>query len=138
MLRIITLLTQKNHYLEKFFSSNEDELANFSAGNFDHLDSFYQKREKILEMIKYLDDEIDKTVGDDHLLTAQDKKTIRDLFGTKEQYVKMIVAQDLEILQCIEKAKSTIIRELQNLKHTKKAVGSYRSKTFNRQLDEEA
>jgi hypothetical protein len=47
------------------------------------------------------------------------------------------LAQDLEILSCIEAAKSSIIRELQDLRKTKQAVGSYRSRTFNNLLDEE-
>ena len=77
MLRIITLLNQKNHYLEKFYSLNETEIIHFSAGYFDNLDSFYQTREKILEMIKYLDGEIDKFRRDDaHVLKQSAAATV--------------------------------------------------------------
>lgn len=54
MLRIIDLLNQKNHFLEKFYTLNENEILNFASGIFDNLESFYQSREKILELIKYI------------------------------------------------------------------------------------
>lgn len=138
MLRIITLLTQKNHYLEKFYSLNEKEILNFADDNFDNLEYFYQSREKILELIKYLDAEIDQTHQEDHLIQENDRREIRTLLAVKEEYVSRILSQDLEILECIENTKSSIIRELQDLKKNRKAVGSYKSKTFVRRLDEEA
>jgi len=138
MLRIITLLTQKNHYLEKFYSLNEKELLNFAESNFDNLDYFYQSREKILELIKYLDAEIEQTHQEDHLVEDSDRREIRALLAVKEEYVSRIISQDLEILECIETTKSSIIRELQDLKKNRKAVGSYKSRTFVRRLDEEA
>ena len=52
MLRIINLLNQKNHFLEKFYSINETELLNFSKGNFDNLEDFYQSRERILSIVR--------------------------------------------------------------------------------------
>ena len=55
MTRIITLMNEKNHYLEKFYSWNEKELKNFLVGSFDNIEVFYNSREKILEIIKYID-----------------------------------------------------------------------------------
>lgn len=60
MTRIITLLNEKNHYLEKFYSLNERELKNFLDGHYDGLEPFYDSREKILEIIKYIDAQIDQ------------------------------------------------------------------------------
>ena len=62
--RLITLVYEKNHYLEKFYSLNERELVNFLAGNFENLEGFYQSREQILEMIRYVDMQIDKSHND--------------------------------------------------------------------------
>jgi hypothetical protein len=138
MLRIITLLNQKNHYLEKFYSLNEKELINFAQGDFGNLESFYQMREKILELIKYLDSEVEQTRQDDHLVEKSDRVQIRELLAIKEEYVSRILAQDLEVLQCIESTKSSIIRELQDLKRNRKVVGSYKSRTFGHKLDEKA
>ena len=64
MTRVLTLLNQKNHSLEKFYALNEKELANFLSGNFDNIETFYETREKILDVIKYIDDEIEKTQTD--------------------------------------------------------------------------
>jgi len=139
MLRIISLLNQKNHYLEKFYSLNETELLNFSAGDFGRLEDFYQTREKILEMIKYLDQELDRTQSEALPPATNDhKRDIREALAIKEEYVNRILSQDLEILSCIESAKSNIIRELQDIRRTKRAVNGYKSKMRDQQLDEEA
>lgn len=138
MLRIISLLNQKNHYLEKFYSMNEAELLNFAQNDFNHLDEFYDTREKILENIKYIDTQIHLENPDIAKLTIENKKEISVALAIKDEYVNRILAQDLEILSCIENAKSNIIRELADLKKTRKAVGSYKTKTFNQRLDEEA
>lgn len=138
MLRIINLLNQKNHFLEKFYSINETELLNFSAGNFDNLEHFYQSREKILSIIRRLDNQIDMIQNEDRMEEVENaKQLVQEALAIKEEYVSRILTQDLNILSCIEQAKSNMIRELQELRRTKRVVGSYRSKTFGNRLDEE-
>lgn len=137
MSRIITLINQKNHYLEKFYSANECELLNFVAGDFSNLESFYQSREKILEMIKYIDGQIEAASAEGNELSAAERKEVSEGLAIKDEYVNRILGQDLEILATIEDAKSSIIRELQDVRKTRKAVGSYRSRTFNNIIDEE-
>ena len=39
--RVIDLLQQKNHYLEKFLLMSEAELLNFENKDFGNLESFY-------------------------------------------------------------------------------------------------
>lgn len=136
MIRIIDLLNHKNHYLEKFYSLNENELLNFAKNDFSGLEAFYQTREKILETIRYIDAEIDQ-IQETQLTDAQ-KREVSTSFAIKEEYVSRILAQDLEILSCIESAKSSIIRELQEIRKARKAVGSYKSRQFTSRLDEEA
>ena len=139
MLRIIAIMNQKNHYLEKFYSLNENELLNFSKQNFDGLEEFYQTREKILEMVKYLDSEIDKTQSlVDTSLSLEEKQDLREALAIKDEYVNRILSQDLQILSCIEKAKSNIIRELQDMRRSRRAMGSYKSGRTDHRLDEEA
>jgi len=139
MLRIINLLNQKNHYLEKFYSLNETELLNFTQGCFDHLESFYQMRDKILDIIRYIDNEVEKAqVSAEGVLTSDIRSQIREALAIKEEYVSRILAQDLEVLACIETAKSNIIKELQSIQRTKNAVGRYKSGIGDpRRLDEE-
>jgi hypothetical protein len=142
MTRIITLMNEKNHYLEKFYALNERELVNFLQGSFDNLEGFYETRERILEIIKYIDAQIEGTnrrepqtaVG----ATEAERRTVRESLAIKDQYVERIIEQDLQVLSCIESAKNTIIRELQDLKKGKKAVNGYRAPSFVKRLDEEA
>lgn len=138
MLRIISLLNHKNHYLEKFYSINENEILNFAKNDFSNLEKFYQDREKILETIRYIDSEIDAAQSKDVVIDPVQRREMAATLSIKEEYVSRILAQDLEILATIECAKSNIIRELQEIRRTKKVVGSYRSRTFSNRLDEEA
>ena len=142
MLRIANLLDQKNHYLEKFYSLNETEIKKFLSGNFDGLERFYDNRERVLEIIKYIDSQIDSihnqimgTPDADH---PQAKTHIASALRIKDQYVTRIMEQDLEILSCIEATKNSIIRELNDLKKGKKAVAGYRAPDFQKNLNEEA
>lgn len=141
MQRIISLLQEKNHYLEKFYSLNETEILNFSMGNFENLENFYNTRERILEIIRYLDGQLEQENADTHdfsSVTAEERREATSAMRTKDEYVSRIIEQDLEVLACIEAAKSNIIRELQDVRRVRKAVGGYKSPTFNKRLDEEA
>ena len=117
---------------------NEAELLNFAKADFTHLESFYQEREKILETIKYIDTQVDNEQIQIFEVSTLNKREIASALAVKEEYVSRILAQDLEILSCIESAKSSIIRELQDIRKARKAVGSYKSKNFYNRLDEEA
>lgn len=141
MFRIISLLQEKNHYLEKFYSLNETELLNFSIGNFETLENFYNTRERLLEIIRYLDGQLEEENSDKEDLSqvSQDeRRQVTEAMRTKDEYVSRIIEQDLEVLACIEAAKSNIIRELQDVRRVRKAVGGYKSPTFAKRLDEEA
>lgn len=141
MLRIISLLQEKNHYLEKFYALNETELVNFSLGNFERLENFYNTRERILEIIKYLDGQLDQgslSMEDLSLVPLGDRRQVIEAMRVKDEYVSRIIEQDLEVLAYIEVAKSNIIRELQDVRRARKAVGGYKSPTFDKRLNEEA
>ncbi len=146
MTRIVQLLTQKNHYLEKFYSVNEDELLNFQVGNFDNIEAFYQTRERILETVRYIDDQIaalqkempDLVEGETVHVEASVRQEAREHLAIRDEYVNRIVAQDLEILSCIERAKSEIIRELRDIRKNKKAFSGYKSGAQSHRLNEEA
>ncbi len=140
MERLIELLNEKNHYLEKFYALNEAELHNFTVGNFENLDQFYKTREKILEILKYVDSEVNKehqTIVEVSQAPAQHRAAVREALTIKDEYVSRIIGQDLEVLACIEAAKNNIIRELQEVRKNKKGIVSYKSPTFHQRLDEE-
>lgn len=135
MSRIITLINEKNHYLEKFFSLNETELKNFLVGNYDRLEYFYNSREKILEIIKYLDSQIEKNLPEGTLSDSV-KSMMKEALKVKDQYVSKILEQDLQILSCIEATKNSIIHELSDLRKNKKAVNGYKMKSFTKRMEE--
>lgn len=142
MNRIINLLNEKNHYLENFYSLNETELENFKIGDFNNLDYFYNTREGILKAIAYIDAQIHLfQKNNEHYqnsLSDDMRKEIKMAFKIKEEYVARILESDLHVLSCIETAKTSIIRELQNLHKDRKAVAGYKSPDFSTRLNEEA
>lgn len=140
MTRIITLLNEKNHYLEKFYSLNEGELVNFAQGQFDNLESFYQTREKILAVLKYVDSELDKAqaaMDVNGVHSEEGRQQIKESLRIKDEYVARIIEQDIQVLACIEAAKNSIIKELQETRRARKAVGGYKVNTFQQRIDEE-
>jgi hypothetical protein len=140
MNRIMTLLNEKNHYLEKFYALNEVELVNFAQGQFANLESFYQTRERILDVLKYVDAQLGQAqieLEDANALNTETRQFVREALTIKDEYVTRIIEQDLQILACIEAAKNSIIKELQDVRRTKKAVGGYKTNTFQARLNEE-
>ncbi len=140
MKRIIALLNEKNHYLEKFYALNEVELTNFAQGQFDNLEHFYQTRERILDVLKYVDAKIERAqdeAAQENGITEQERREVKEALAIKDEYVARIIEQDIQVLACIEAAKNSIIKELQEVRRTRKAVGGYKTKTFQQRLDEE-
>lgn len=142
MKRIIELMQEKNHYLEKFYSLNEKELENFLKDDFSNLEGFYETRERILEIIKYLDEQVELSHRRDPVGTSSptmsQKRELLEAMTIKDEFVGRILEQDLQVLACIESAKNSIIRELQDVRKGKKAVSGYRAPSFTQRLDEEA
>lgn len=140
--RIIKLLREKNHYLEKFHEVNEQELLRFDAANFENVEVFYGTRDKILDLIRVIDDllseENDKHAGSTVSCTAEHKAQIEQILRAKDEWVTKILAQDLHVISWIEKEKSNIIRELQSVKKGRKAMQGYHSGGTNRTFDEKA
>ncbi|MBO9666599.1 MAG: hypothetical protein J7501_07270 [Bdellovibrio sp.] len=140
MHRIISLLNEKNHYLEKFYSLNEVELVNFAQGQFDNLQHFYQTRERILDVLKYVDAQIDRAhndMGETITMAETDRQQVKEALTIKDEYVSRIIEQDIQVLACIEMAKNSIIKELQEVRKNRKAIGGYKTNTFTKRLDEE-
>jgi ATP-dependent protease Clp ATPase subunit len=130
-MRLIQLLNEKNHFLEKLYSLNENQIDELNTGAFDGIEKFYNQREDLLKILKYVDSEIHKshrTYKDAALAFDMTQKAeIRECLRVKETYVKKILEQDLTVLGLIDEAKSQIIRELQDIQKSKKALAGYKS-----------
>ncbi len=131
MIRLIQFLNEKNHFLEKFFALNEAQITRMQDGLFDELEKFYNQREDLLKIIKYVDSEIHKT----HMVykdmngkfSEPQKAEIREAMRIKEAYVKRILEQDLQVLGMIDDAKSQIIKELHGMQLARKALNGYKT-----------
>lgn len=140
MENIISLLIDKNEHLQRFYNLNETELAKFVEGNFDTLETFYNSREAILDLVRCLDRLIEHSqlqAGEDLNITDSDRIRVKATLDAKNHLVTRILAQDLQILSVLESAKSNIIKELAQTKSTRKAVSSYKSGLTRSQLNEE-
>jgi hypothetical protein len=138
---IINLLKDKNYHLLKFYQLNETELLNFAEDNFDNLETFYQARETILDLIRCIDRLIDAASNaheNPKDISDQNKKEMIMCMAEKNEVVTKILSQDLQILSAIEQAKSNIIKELRQVQGAKKAVGAYKSGDARSKLDEKA
>ena len=138
MKNIIDLLKQKNSLLENFLTLNENQLADLHEGIFDHLDQFYHSRDSLLDMIKILDSEVDYFASspDTPEFSQEMKTTAHKELVKKDDLVKVIVAQDLQIISLIESKKSEIIKELQTVKEKKRVYTGYKTSTGPRRLNE--
>jgi hypothetical protein len=130
-MRLIQFLNEKNHFLEKFFSLNEKQISLLESGQFDEIEKFYNQREDLLKILKYIDAEIYKAhmsnKESQNTFTEQNKQDIRETLRAKEIYVRKILDQDLIVLSLIDEAKSKIIKELQEVQKARKALAGYRS-----------
>ncbi len=138
--RLISLMKEKNHFLEKYMNLNEREGVHFQAGMFDRLEMFYADRERILEIVKYLDGEIDREQAslDPAQIDRDAKSEIAAQLEIKKEVVDQVLKQDLDILSLIEKEKSNIIRELQDLRRDRKGLSGYKSTKVSNRFNEEA
>ena len=131
MIRLVQLLNEKNHFLEKFYSLNEAQIARLEAGLFDQIEGFYNQREDLLKIIKYIDAEVQKAHGLHKEMAgtfAEDEKIeIRSALRSKEAFVARILEQDIIVLGLIDEAKSQIIRELKDVTRARKALSGYKA-----------
>jgi hypothetical protein len=128
MERVIALLKEKNDYLEKFYAVNEHELINFTAGDFENVEIFYQTRDKFLDLIRCIDGLLEEENTRIHVNVSETGRAeVVRLFNEKDKIVALILSQDLQVLEHIEKEKSKIIRDLRGTQQARRAVGAYAS-----------
>ncbi len=140
MTSAIDIINEKNSHLEKFYRLNEAELERFTAGDFAGLDEFYKSREGILDIVRKLDEMLERTSAEVNpsSISEQSKKEVLNALDFKNQLVTRILEQDLRILSVLESAKSEIIKELTQVRSARKAIGAYHSGRNKSRLNEKA
>lgn len=139
MERILTLIDEKNVYLEKFCAINSDQIKKLQAGNFDELEVFRESRENILNILNHIDALLSSHAAlvDDSLITPVERQKLSDALDHKDELVRVILSQDIDIMGAIESAKSEIIRQLRTAVNGRKTIAAYKSGTRNETIDEE-
>lgn len=130
-MKTVQLLNEKNHFLEKFYSLNEKQLVQLSASKFENVEYFYNQREDILKIIKYIDAELarahDDEVAMNLAISGQDQLAVKECLRVKDIFVNRIVEQDVQIISLIEKLKNNIITELKTVRGARRAMTGYKS-----------
>lgn len=130
-MKTVQLLNEKNHFLEKFYSLNEKQLVQLSASQFENVEHFYNQREDILKIIKYIDSELSRAHNDEVAMNAailqQDQLAVKECLRVKDIFVNRIVEQDIQIISLIEKLKNSIITELKTVRGARRAMTGYKS-----------
>lgn len=126
---LIQYLNEKNYFLEKFCQLNEVQFKLLQHGHVDGLDHFYNQRESIISIIKNIDSKINQTItmNPTEKLTGPERESVKKAMLAKDEYVKLILDQDLEIMACIDQLKAEIFKELKTVSAGKKLVASYKS-----------
>lgn len=137
MRRLLELMDQKNHYLEKFYTINETYLEYFLKKRFEQINEFYDSRENILEILTYIDQEIQLVSSTSTEESILDIQKLKNSLSVKETFVQKIIEQDIDILACIESEKNSIITELREVRTGKKVISAYKAPVFSETFTEE-
>jgi len=140
MQKILDLLKERNTCFEKFKAINNAELIRIKSGDFNNIDIFYRSRENILNMVSNFEELIEKRVtvaSPEGEIPREMKIDLMKVLREKDNLIKYILAQDLEIMSLIEEAKTQIIYDLRTLTTGRKALNAYQHGTKVRTLDEE-
>jgi len=137
MKRLLDLMDQKNHFLEKFYTINETHLEQFLRNRFEQINEFYNARENILEILKYIDEEIQVVSSVTQEESMLDIQKLKECLSVKDTFVQKILEQDIDVLACIEAAKNSIITELRDVRNGKKVISAYKVPVFSEPVTEE-
>ncbi len=132
MNRIIQLFKERNHYLDKFIDLNACELQRFNSGNFEDVEVFYETRDRLLNLLKCLEDLIEleyETIKNKAIeVNGALKQDIRYLLGQKEEKIQLIVEQDIELISLVDQEKTKIYHTMKTIKKGRKVISAYKSK----------
>ncbi len=134
---ILELAQHKNHFLEKFFNLNHDEIKFLENSQLDGLDAFHSAREKLLVIIQEVDEKIGARLHRDLQISADARETLKISLRRKDHLVREILRQDLTILSLVQKAKDQVIKDLTEVKKSRQTIGKYRGRLDHLGLDEE-
>ncbi len=126
---LIQFLNEKNYFLEKFCQLNETQFKLLQQGHIEGLEYFYNQRESIIGIVRNIDSKITKclTAPDSQKLTGPEREAVKKAMAIKDEYVQLIMVQDLDIIAHIDSLKTDFFNELKATSTSKKVVNGYKS-----------
>lgn len=115
-------LFEINRMLEHMYSLNEAQYTRVASGDISDLDEFYQSRERILEIIKYLSFELEQIEGE-----SIDKKQLSQLISARKMYLEKIIEIDLKIFGKLDEVKTNLLKEIGENRSTQRVLKAYKS-----------
>jgi hypothetical protein len=136
---ILHLLSERNRYLSQFCAINKVQIDKMKNKDFEQLNEFYLTREHILCVIEKIELLVNQKVGVTNFIPAESSRLkIQELLDAKDNLIKVIIDQDLEILSGLEKEKSSVLTELKGLQKSTKILKAYKSnRSIDKKVDEE-
>ncbi len=134
---ILNLVQHKNHFLEKFYELNHDQIKMLEKSDLEGLDQFHQAREKLLVIVQEVDEKIAGRLQRHLQISNEAREMLKISLRRKDHLVREILRQDLMILSLVQKAKDNVIRELSEVQYSRRSVGKYRGRLDHLSLDEE-
>lgn len=140
------LQNEKRHFLLEFANLNRTALQQFSQGQFQFIDSFYEGRENLLNILNYIEQKIHDQKQCMDKTEKQSLNFKREELPSSEidnlPIINEILALDEKIQQHIKQEKDHLFNEIQSIGKNKKNFVNYKmnynSNTNNNSLDEEA
>jgi soluble cytochrome b562 len=132
MEEVIQYLQMKNKYYEKFFSISTKFLEETNSDRWDNLSFFVENRERLLNIIRSLDQKIarafkDSSTNEDEMNSYRD--TLKNLFDKKKSLGEKIIAIDLQLISKIDAMKTQTIKKLKSTLKTTHHLDSFERST---------
>lgn len=128
MEEVIEFLKMKNKYYEKFFSISTKFLEETNNDNWDNLKFFVENRERLLNIIRSLDQKIarafkESSTNEDELNSY--RETLKNLFDKKKLLGDRIISLDLQLISRIDQMKTLTIKKLKSSVKTSIQLDSF-------------
>lgn len=134
---IMHLLLERNRHLKQFASLNTNQIEKIRSKDFENINDFYTNRENLLLVIEKIENLINEKLENKNInFSNQNKLDINKIFSEKDEIIKGILNQDLEILSFIDNEKNNLISQLKVTQKNKKTLSAYKSGNKNSKISE--
>jgi len=130
MEEVLHYLELKNQYYEKFHSVTAKFHENTLHNKWDDIEFFLDNRERILNIIRSFDFKVAKAFQNIDLEEDDIKRyrvPVKSLLDARTEWVKKIVALDIELISKIDEIKTETIKDLRRSLKTAQQMNSFMS-----------